>query len=108
MDAVGACGGGGSVAGGGTGAAGLGNGGATLGVDGAGGTGTFSAGAAAGGCGAFFADATTPSVAPMSMVHNFCSGFTVSPSLTNSSFMTPSPGDGTGTEVCKQARLNFE
>ena len=106
MDAVGACGGGGSVAGGGTDAAGFGNGGATLGVDGAGGTGTFSAGAAAGGCGA---DATTtPSVAPISMMHNFCCGFTVSPSLTNTSFMTPSPGDGTGTEVCKQARLNFE
>jgi hypothetical protein len=35
----------------------------------------------------------------MSMLHNFCPGFTVSPSLTKSSFIIPGPGDGTGTEV---------
>lgn len=67
----------------------------------------FGGAAAAADCGTFAAGAAAaPPVAPMSMVHNFCPGFTVSPSLTKSSFMTPAPGDGTGTEVCGQTRLN--
>lgn len=108
IDAVGACGGGGRAAGGGTGAAaGFGGGGggggagvAALGDGGGGGGG----GAAAAGFGFSAAGAAAaPPVAPISMVHNFCPGFTVSPSLVKISFITPGPGEGTGTEVCKRA-----
>lgn len=106
IDAAGACGGGGRAAGGGIGgAAGFGGAAAALGGDGAlgvaDGVGRGAAAAAAGfGFSAAGADSAPP-VAPMSIVHNFCPGFTVSPSLTKSSFMTPGPGDGTGTEVCE-------
>lgn len=100
IDAIGACGGGGLAAGGGIGAAagsgGGGGGAAAFGEGGGGGGG--GGGVAAAGFGASAA-AAAPPVAPMSMLHNFCPGFTVSPSLTKTSFKTPAPGDGTGTEV---------
>ena len=109
IDAAGACGGGGLAAGGGIvvegGADGGGGGGGGVGADGdggaalgVGGLGAFSAGFSAGGA----------PTAPMSMVHSFCPGFTVSPSLTNISFITPGPGAGTGTEVCKRMMVNLQ
>lgn len=84
IDAVGACGGGGRAAGGGIGAAGFGGGGGGAGVaalsDGGGGGGG-EGGAAAAGFGFSAAGAlAAPPVAPISMVHNFCPGFTVLPS----------------------------
>lgn len=112
IDAVGACGGGGRAAGGGTdgvggfdggGVAALGGGAAAFG----GGGGEGAADAGGGGADLAAAVGAAPPVAPMSMVHNFCPGLTVSPSFTKSSFMTPAPGDGTGTEVCEQTRLRY-
>lgn len=85
IDAVGACGGGGLAAGGGTGcAAGFGGGGAAalgdaFGGDGGGDGGAAAAAAAGFGFSVAGAEAAPP-VAPMSIVHNFCPGFTVSPS----------------------------
>lgn len=114
MDAVGACGDGGRAAGFGIEAAAGLDSGAALGDDAAdegggaaaAGFGSFAAGAATAGFGSFAAGAAAaPPVAPMSIVHNFCPGFTVSPSLTKNSFITPGPGDGTGTVVCGQARF---
>lgn len=102
IEAVGAAGGGGLAAGGGTdGAAGFGGGVAGLGSSAFGVGGGGGDGAAAAGFGASDGAAAAPPVAPISMLHNFWPGFTVSPSWTKSSFMTPEPGDGTGTEVCK-------
>lgn len=110
IDAAGACGGGGLAAGGGIVVEGGADGGG--GADGADGGGGGGGGAAlgAGGLGAFstgFSAGCAPT-APMSMVHNFCPGFTVSPSLANISFSTPGPGDGTGTEVYKRMTVNLQ
>jgi len=120
---MGDCGGGGLAAGGGRGAADFGTSlarvdvifgedGGDDGGDGGGGGGGGGDGDGGGGGGAdgdgggpvaIGFDASTaaaiPPVAPMSILHNFCPGFTVSPSLTKSSFIIPGPGDGTGTEV---------
>lgn len=100
IDAVGGWGGGGLALGGGTtdgggvvGGGGGGFGASEGGVGGGGGGGAASTGFA------FGTSAATPSVAPISIVHNFCPGFTVSPSLVKISFITPGPGEGTGTEV---------
>lgn len=92
-------------------------GGWARGGGGGGGGGGGAAAAAAGddeggGAAAGFGDSTTgggatvsaavdvaPPVAPISNVHNFCPGLTVSPSLAKISFKTPFPGAFTGTEV---------
>lgn len=115
MDAAGACGGGGRAAGGGTGgagAAGVGGGGgggggaAALGAAGVG-AGAAGVGAGAAGFGAGAAAGAAPPVAPISMVHIFCPGFTTSPSFTKTSLRTPAPGAGTGIEVyAEHRRLN--
>lgn len=107
IDVVGGWGGGGLALGGGTADGGGGGGGGGGGAAAAGGGGGGGAAAAGGGGGggaasagfALDASAATPSVAPISIVHNFCPGFTVSPSLVKISLITPGPGEGTGTEV---------
>lgn len=100
IDAAGGLGGGGWAAGGGT-AAGVRDGGGVDGGGGGGGGGGAAAVEAGIGLGAFSAgfDAAAPPDAPMSIVHIFCPGFTVSPSFAKISFITPAPGDGTGTDV---------
>lgn len=103
MEAFGVCGGGGAAAGGGGGGGGAfgaeAAGAAAAGLGGGGGVG--GAAAAGGGLGASAAglDGAAPPVAPTSIVHNLVPGVTVSPSFTNTFFITPAAVEGTGTDV---------